>query len=472
MQEFTSLEFLFLSKMNDIEKNQEAYNYYQDFFSSKKLQNKNGSYNENNYTLGPSSLLMECDTHGSCTSCHMQFAANVCTKLDGQLFLDRALCCANSECGNCNEELGISLLSKRHTIYNEKINQDYFQREQVLQCWKMDTHTAFCGACLNHMIQYARNLDANNKINDDARVYAKKLAEALGKHTYLEQLGYVLTSEEEFQQIDERYWNTIDPQMLEKAFQSATFDLRSVKQIKAFKEYHEGKKLVNTDDERQYLEQPGKYIAVKIENDSPFALKYDSDQVGIFEEFVATLVNLCRAKMKRSTQHQLKQRYTNEMFQQSINERIDGLAGFGGEKSSAMVMLMLAYNGAKLYAGTYNDLLEECRQAAEGDDRLILLKNTDGQMLAKMKLLEEQNRELIQQVIILEEQLAHQLPKRRRKSPHAKLFETSSDESSSSSDDEESSDEESSNDGNKNDSEDDDDNKENNGFLNSSTDFF
>ena len=74
----------------------------------------------------------------------------------------------------CDSALPPAALSKQYTIYREKITQD-MEKDEILQCWKMDNHTAFCGACLNHMV-YAHNRNAEDKEIDSDRKYARLLA--------------------------------------------------------------------------------------------------------------------------------------------------------------------------------------------------------------------------------------------------------------------------------------------------------
>ena len=198
------------------------------------------------------------------------------------------------------------------------------------------------------------------------------------------------------------------PEKLELAFQNVEFDLRSVEQIKAKHAFEEGRlaedaveenfkrKLGSEERGRQieYVKVPGKYIAVKMPGQCAFRNRYAVD-VDDYTEYVATLVNLCKAKMKRTFHVDTKGSYTMEHFRNHIRERIEGLAGFGGEKSSAMVMLVLALNASALCSGSYLDLLDECKDAAQNDKPMSLFKDTIGdQVKSNMKRLEKENSRL------------------------------------------------------------------------------
>ena len=453
--ETAPLEYLFVDKIIHTKtKSQEGYNYYQDFLSSKKFKLKSRKYNDKNYLLGPSNLNMECKCHGSCSVCNEPHAAHVDTMSadkDGHLFLHKSLCCTNEDCSNCDNELPSSYLSKRHTIFGEKIMDD-MDNQEILQCWKMDPHVAMCGYCLTHMIKHASNRDEDGECIDAHRSYVNNLAEALSKRVYLERFAdtrnYHLDNEA-FERLDPSEWDSIvEPNKLEMAFQQVRFGLRSVTQIKAFKEYYDGDDTAEAVVEKhfgsadthqiQYLQRPGKYIVVKMAEHCTFRSMYPRD-VETYEEYVAELVNLCKANTKRSLSIRDKQTYNKGMFEGFIEERINALGGFGGEKSSAMVMLVLALNASKLYSGTYLELLEDCKVAAEGEDRLILFKGTvSEQAQSKMQHLEEENSRLREETEELRKQLEkanrRRLPKRRRKVPsqHEHLFQGSSSDSDSS----------------------------------------
>lgn len=449
--ETVPLESLFRNKIIHTKtKSQEGYNYYQDFLSSKKFKLKSRKYNDKNYLLGPSNLNMECKCHGYCSVCKEPHAAHVDTmsaEKDGHLFLHKSLCCTNEECSNCHNELPSSYLSKRHTIFGEKI-MDEMENEEILQCWKMDPHVAMCGYCLAHMIKHASNIDEEDHCIDQQRSYVKNLAKALSKRVYLERFadirGYYLDTQT-FDNLNTKEWDSIvDPMKLEMAFQQVNFGLRSVTQIKAFKEYHDGvetaeavvRKHFGSADEHQitYLQRPGKYVVVKMAEDCTFRSRYSRDDVDTYEEYVAELVNLCKANMKRSLSSRDKQTYNKGMFEGFIEERINALGGFGGEKSSAMVMLVLALNASKLYSGTYLELLEDCKAAAEGEDRLILFRGTvSEQTQSKMQHLEEDNIRLREEMEELKKKLEKANPKRRKFEDYFESSDSDDEDSDSSS---------------------------------------
>lgn len=466
---FSPLEYLFTGKIDQTLQDQDGYNNYKDFLGAKKFQLQQGTrtiYNPKNFYLPPSTLFMECPCHGSCRSCNKSYGAHVEFSAKTGLFLHKELRCNTNGCELCDIALPPAALSKRYTIYGEKITED-MEKEEILQCWKMDKHTAFCGACLNHMVYYARNRDAEDEEIDSDRNYASLLAICLGKKIWCDQnlFGDNDENADECLENSENEWMAlVDPEKLELAFQNVEFDLRSVEQIKAKHAFEEGRlaedavkenfkrKLGSEERGRQieYVKVPGKYIAVKMPGQCAFRNRY-ADDVEDYTEYVATLVNLCKAKMKRTFNVDTKGSYTMEHFRNHIRERIEGLAGFGGEKSSAMVMLVLALNASALCSGSYLDLLDECKEAAQNDKPMSLFKDTIGdQVKSNMKRLEKENSRLRKEREELKKELAkaskslnrRMNAKRRRCGRYAEIFDADSSSSSDSELSEEEDDEE------------------------------
>lgn len=329
----------------------------------------------------------------------------------------------------------------------------------------MDKHTAFCGACLNHMVYYARNRDAEDEEIDSDRNYASLLAIRLGKKIWCDQNLFGDNDEnadECLENSEDEWMALVDPEKLELAFQNVEFDLRSVEQIKAKHAFEEGRSAEDAVEENfkrkqgseerarqiEYVKVPGKYIAVKMPGQCAFRNRYAVD-VDDYTEYVATLVNLCKAKMKRTFHVDTKGSYTMEHFRNHIRERIEGLAGFGGEKSSAMVMLVLALNASALCSGSYLDLLDECKEAAQNDKPMF--KDTIGdQVKSNMKRMEKENSRLRKESEELKKELAkaskslnrRMNAKRRRCSRYAEIFDADSSSSSESESSEEEEEEE------------------------------